>query len=421
MSFDRRRLSRTVAAALLLLAGVALPAGPAEAAKRGPDLAIDASGTRIPLGVDKKVIYLKVSNLGDETPSDVVVGVDQPPGDPDPLPISLLWHSGGGGTEGVGDCDGDSDGFYCRLSPEVIPGPGETVDVPIDATTYRATEPYEGKFHVSVTIAPDKDANPADNAKWFPLELVDQPSADLSLVARDVKQSVRTDGDGTPTSTGTLHPGETGAVWHTVANQGRKAVSGVRVRLHLPKGVTFTRAPIQCVLANAGRSAVCTYEKLTLVPADEDTDPNDTIYSAVKLYNLVTTAASATAPATLRGGTVQVEGLAERSTNDRSKPARTELPANAVAVRVADADHSDNQDGFAVVLAAKSGGDDGGDDDGDDDGGGGGDGGLPVTGPQAGLIGGVGVAALVAGGVLFLAARRRRMILVTPEDERPAA
>ncbi|MFC8850313.1 MULTISPECIES: hypothetical protein [unclassified Micromonospora] len=407
MSFGRRRLSRTVAAALLLLTGVAVPAGPAEAAKRGPDLAVDASGTRIPLGVERKVAYLKISNLGDETPSDVVVNVHQPPEGPGPMPVALLWHSGG-----VGECDGDFGGFYCRLLPELIPGPGETVDVPIDATVYGAAEPYEGRFEATVTIGPDKDANPADNTKWFPLELVDQPGADLSLVAGDVKQAVRVGADGMPKPTGTLHPGETGAVWHTVANQGRKAVSGVRVTLHLPKGVTFTRQPTQCVLADAGRSAVCTYESLTLVPGAEDTDPNDTVYSAVKLYNLVTTAASATAPATLPGGTVQVEGLTERSVKDRSKPARAELPANAVAVRVADADHSDNQDGFAVVLAAKSGGDDGGV--------GGGDGGLPVTGPQAGLMGGIGVAALAAGGVLFLAARRRRMILVTPEDERPA-
>ncbi|MFI2711253.1 hypothetical protein ACH495_14115 [Micromonospora sp. NPDC018662] len=378
---------------------------------------VDASGTRIPLGVEKKTLYLKISNRGDETPREVVVRVRQPAEGPDPLPVALIWHSGG-----VGECDGDFGGFYCQLLPELIPGPGETVDVPIDATVYGAAEPYEGRFEASVTIGPDKDANPADNTRWFPLVLVDQPSADLSVVARDVKQSVRIGADGTPEPTGALHPGELGAVWHAVANQGRKAVSGVRITLRLPKGVTFTRQPTQCVLGDGGRSAVCTYPDLTLVPAAEDTDPDDATYSAVELYNLVTTAASATTPATLREGTVQVEGLAERSTTDRAKPARTELPANAVAVRAADVDHSDNQDGFAVLLAAKSGGGDGDGDGGGGDGGvGGGDGGLPVTGPQAGLIGGIGVAALAAGGLLFLAARRRRMILVTPEDERPAA
>ncbi|QLQ36544.1 hypothetical protein [Micromonospora robiginosa] len=423
MSFGRRRLSRTVAAALVVLAGVAVPAVPAAAAKRGPDLAVDASGTTIPLGVERKVVYLKISNRGDETPRDVVVRVRQPAEGPDPLPVALIWHAGGG----VGECDGDFGGFYCQLLPELIPGPGETTDVPIDAAVFGAAGPYQGSFEVSVTLGSDKDANPADNTRSFPLVLVDQRSADLSVVARDVKQSVRVGADGRPEPTGTLNPGETGALRQTVANQGRAAVNGVRVTLRLPKGVTFTKPPTQCVLGDAGRSAVCTYPGLTLVPAVEDTDPDDAVYSAVELYNLVTTPASATAPATVQGGTVRVEGLTERSTKDRATPARTALPANAAAVPVADVDPGDNRDGFAVVLAAKTGGGDGGNGNGNGGNGGagggdgGGDGGLPVTGPQAGLIGGIGIAALAAGAVLFLSSRRRRTILVTPEDEQPLA
>ncbi|MEU0546380.1 hypothetical protein [Micromonospora sp. NPDC005979] len=417
MSFGRRHLSRTSVAALFILAAIVLSALPAEAAKKGPDLAVDASGTRIALGVDKKVVDLKISNRGDATPSDVVFNVRQPQEGSDLPPIALLWHFG----SGVGECDGDFGGFYCRLSPEWIPGPGETVDVPVDAFVY-GTAPHEGRFEVSVTIGPDMDANPADNTRWIPLSLVDEPKADLSSVARDVKESVRIGADGRPTPTGTLNPGETGTVWQTVANQGRKTVNGVRVTLRLPKGVTFTRQPSQCVLADARQSAVCTYPDLTLVPATEDTDPNDGIYSAVDLYNLVTTAASATAPATMRGGTVRVEGLAVQSTTSRSTPANVELPENAVAVRVADADPSDNQDGFAVVLAAKNGGgaEGGGAEgggaggEGGGGGGGGGDGGLPVTGTPLGLIGGIGLAALTAGGAMFLAARRRRTTLVTP-------
>ncbi|MFI5835834.1 hypothetical protein ACIA5A_19400 [Micromonospora sp. NPDC051300] len=421
----RRRLSRTVAAALVLVAGVAVPAVPAAAAKRGPDLTVDASGTTIPLGVERKVVQLKVSNRGDATPREVVVRVRQPAEGPDPLPVALIWHAGGG----VGECDGDFGGFYCQLVPELIPGPGETADVPIDAAVFGAAGPYQGTFEVSVTLGSDKDANPADNTRSFPLTLVDNRGADLSVVARDVKQSVRVGAGGRPEPTGTLNPGETGAVWHTVANQGRTAVSGVRVTLRLPRGVAFTSPPSQCVLGDAGRSAVCSYPDLTLVPAVEDTDPNDTVYSAVELFNLVTTPASATAPATVGGGTVRVEGLAERPTNERSTPVRTRLPANAVAAPAPDVDPGDNRDGFAVVLAAKAGGGDGdsgdgghGGDSGTGNGGaGGGDGGLPVTGPQAGLIGGIGVTALAAGAVLFLAARRRRMVLVTPEDERPTA
>lgn len=44
-------------------------------------------------------------------------------------------------------------------------------------------------------------------------------------------------------------------------------------------------------------------------------------------------------------------------------------------------------------------------------------GGLPVTGARAGLIGGVGLAVVVLGGLLFAVARRRRVVLVVPQDE----
>jgi LPXTG-motif cell wall-anchored protein len=85
-----------------------------------------------------------------------------------------------------------------------------------------------------------------------------------------------------------------------------------------------------------------------------------------------------------------------------------ELPENARAVSPDDIDASDNTDGYAVIVAAEGGT-------------GGGDGGLPVTGPQAGLIGGIGAAVLLAGGAMFLVARRRRVVLVTPGDEKPTA
>ena len=61
----------------------------------------------------------------------------------------------------------------------------------------------------------------------------------------------------------------------------------------------------------------------------------------------------------------------------------------------------------AITITALGGGD------------GGSGGGLPVTGVQAGLIGGVGLAVVAAGGVMFLVARRRRVVLVNPGDEKP--
>ena len=72
-----------------------------------------------------------------------------------------------------------------------------------------------------------------------------------------------------------------------------------------------------------------------------------------------------------------------------------------------DIDPSDNVDGFAVLVAGPTGGSGGGTGD---------DPGLPVTGPVAGTIGGIGGAVLVAGAIMFVMSRRRRVVLVTPDD-----
>ncbi|MFG3700657.1 hypothetical protein ACGF5C_22465 [Micromonospora sp. NPDC047620] len=412
MAFGHRWLVRTAAAALLLLAGMATPAGPASAADTGAKFTFDLAGTTIPLGVERKRVHLRLTNLTDKTPSEVIFYVRSL--ELDSSKASLIWPEGGGS----GECDGDPSGWYCRIEsslfPELLPAPGGTVDLPIDIRIYEKQKPYDGRFHVEAGMAWGEERTPLAS-KWITLKLVDDPEADLSVVAPDVKQSVRVGAGGRLASTGPLNPGETGAVRYRVVNQGRKAVSGVKATLHLPKGVTFTRPPKECAVGDGGRSAVCTYDTLALVPASQDTDPNDSIYSAVELHNLATASTSIKAPVTLKGGTVRVEGLTER-TDTRSGPEHAELPANAVAVRAADVDDSDNEDGFAVVVAA--GGSGGG---GDDDGGSGGGGGdLPITGPQSGLIAGAGLAMVAGGGIMVLLARRRRAVPMVRGDETPA-
>ncbi|MFI6265342.1 hypothetical protein [Micromonospora sp. NPDC051006] len=377
-----------------------MPAASASAAPAGPDLTVDLAGGTIPLGVTKKTLHLKLSNRGDATPTRVVVRVDASDLDRFDFRISL-WPTGG-----LAECDGDFSGWYCDLLPDQLPGPGETVELPVIATI-QTDEPLAGRIKATVEVKP-VDTNPADNTKWFPIEVVDHPEADLSVVAPDVTQSVRVAANGSLESTGTLNPGETGAVRYTIANQGRKPVDGVKVELRAPAGATFTRPPGECVLGDAGRAAVCTYDRLALVPVDQDTDPNDQLHSAVELYHLVTVSADTKAPVTLRNGTIRVEGL-NHPQSDRSGPARSDLPTNAVAVRAVDVDDSDNQDGFAVVVAANSSGGGSGGDPGDGGGAGGG-GSLPITGSQVGLTAGTGLAMLVGGGVLLLLTRRRRAI-----------
>ncbi|WP_204035335.1 hypothetical protein [Micromonospora qiuiae] len=357
------------------------------------------TGTTVSLGVKKKRIYLAITNLTDETPEALQFHV---------RPTELAWEKATvewPEEGGIGECDGEPDHFYCHIAsnwfPELMPAPGGTVKIPLDIYVREKHEPYEGRFTVQVDMAwkGDKPGKWLEERKQFTLNVVDESEADLSVVAPDVKQSVRIGADGRLEATGPLNPGETGAVRYRIVNQGRKAVSGVKVTLRLPEGVNFTQPPKECAIDNAGGSAVCAYDTLALVPVDQDTNPKDGIHSGVELHNLVTVPATTKAPITLQGGVVQVEGLTEE-VGTASKLVRTKLPANAVAVPAADVDASDNQDGFAIVVAApRTGGDDGG-----------GGGGLPVTGPQSGLVAGAGLVLLAGGGILLLLARRRNRL-----------
>ncbi|WP_091655859.1 COG1361 family protein [Micromonospora auratinigra] len=389
---------------LVLLGAAGVPTASASAAPKGPDLTVDLVGGTIPLGVTSKTLTLRITNEGDAKPTDarVYVQVLAPVDDAQKV---TLWPTGA-----LGDCDGDVVGWYCEVRPEHLPGPGETAELPVSAGI-QARQPMNLEIKASVEVKPN-DVDPADNTRSFTVRVVDRPAADLSVVAPDVTKAVRVGTGGGLEPTGPLPPGGTGAVRYTIANQGLAPVDGVRVELHLPAGVTFTAPPGECVLGDAGRSAVCTYDRLALIPVKQDTDPDDALHSAVALQHLVTVSADTRAPVTLRGGTVRVEGLrAERP--ESAAPARAALPTNAVAVPAADVDTSDNQDGFAVVVAAKSSGGgtgNGGDHPGGGTGGSGGSGGggLPVTGPAAAPVAGIGLALLVGGGVLLLGTRRRR-------------
>ncbi|PZF86903.1 hypothetical protein C1I93_27205 [Micromonospora endophytica] len=365
-----------------------------------PKFTFDLPGTTVSLGDKKKRVHLRLTNLTDETPRGLQFHVYSENGLDWMNKASLNWPAGGGS----GECDGDTPGWYCFASadqfPELMPAPGGTVDLPIDIRVYEDEEPYEGTFDIEVSMDWEGNGSWVKAKKSFTLALVDDSEADLAVVAPDVTQAVRVDADGKLEPAGKLNPGETGALLYQVANQGSKAVSGIKVTLGLPKGVTFIEPPQECAIDDGGRSAVCTFDTLALVPTSQDTDPKDNVYSAVEVHHLVTVSENTEAPVTLDGGTVQVEGLTEQ-VDRRAATTTTKLPANAVAVPAADVDASDNQDGFAVVVAARS---DGGDDDGGDGGSGGG---LPVTGAPTMLIGVAGLVLVAGGGAMMLLARRR--------------
>jgi hypothetical protein len=137
----------------------------------------------------------------------------------------------------------------------------------------------------------------------------------------------------------------------------------------------------------------------------------------------VRVAADVRAPASLVGGSVVVTPLVrtaattERATADASR-GTSFLRKLAGTEPQEDVDAADNRDEFAVIVSAvrkptpgapgTGGPGNGGNGSGGGSGGGAGsnDGGLPVTGAPVALLGGVGVAAFVLGGLMLLSARR---------------
>ncbi|RZU72785.1 hypothetical protein EV384_1165 [Micromonospora kangleipakensis] len=406
MNFRNRPLVRLGAAALLASGAFTALGAPAQAAGTETDLSLDVVGTRVADGAVGKLAFAKVTNKGENTPSELAVRIDVSKVDfskvvvfPDP------------------DCKPDSEGenpgaFTCYANEAGLPGPGETIDLPV--VVFKMAESLDTAYSapVTFTIISKDDTSKDNNTKSATVEFTKESGADLAVLADDVKNAV-TIKNGKIQLAGDLHAGDTAQLIYTAWNQGDLATAGLKISVKLPKGVTFTETEDDCEYDADKTSLVCAYADAPFVPQDQDEKDGDDIVSGGRFYHLLTVGKDVKAGA-LTGGTVSVEpimpakGVTAQSTEIKN------LPENMTPVNAADIDASDNTDGYAVVVAAE-GGAGGGNGDGNDDGG------LPVTGAKAGLIGGVGVAVLAAGGAMFLVARRRRVVLVTPGDEKPTA
>ncbi|SCE65497.1 hypothetical protein GA0074695_0063 [Micromonospora viridifaciens] len=400
-------------AALLVSAGLVLPAAPAHAEDPVVDIAVDVVGTRLAEGTTNKLAVVKVSNHGTFTPDLIALHYVARNFDYRKVQIDPL-------LEDLCEVDGDTkfDTWDCGLRGEQIPGPGETVELPllVFKTTDKLTEPYRTTLGVSVTPWNNHktltDANPADNYDEYEVVLTTEHGADLTVVAPDIKREIAIEdarkGDlaGAP-----LNPGDKTVAVAYLENQGDRVVSQITVRMTVPKGVTFgSLRTEECGFSDDKRTFHC--------PVDVHLVPHD----PVAIILPVTVSAGVKAPATLPGGTVSISadtaGNAPAEGERSSLPEFLGVPLNRLTT-LSDIDERDNSDDFAVFVTPAAGGDgDGGNGGG---GNGGGDGGLPVTGPQVGLLAGAGTVVLAAGAVLFLAARRRRVVLVAPGDEKPAA
>ncbi len=390
----RTRRAASLATAALLASGVFTALGaPAHAAGTETDLALTAAGTRLTTGVEGKVAWAKIANQGEGTPSKVLVKVDVSKVDESKLFVVPI-------TDGDCDVTGDSkpELFVCALDEDEIPGPDETTEVPIVLLNLAkgVTEPYSAPVTISIE-SPD-DTDDSNNSIDVNVELTPESGVDLGVLVPDVKTRIDLD---TFKDEGPLRPGDTAVVYSEVINQGDRTAKGLKLTYQLPKGVAFL--PIEgCDLSADERTLVC----------EDKTFPFESNMILILPLPVVVDE-GLEAPATLKGGSLEATAFGVLPADARVSQQSATKPAFAKAeVREAeesdfvDLDPSDNKDDFAVVVAAHSGG---------------GGGGLPVTGVQASLIGGVGAAVVLAGVAMFLVARRRRVVLVAPGDEKTNA
>ncbi|GGM32567.1 hypothetical protein GCM10011608_16400 [Micromonospora sonchi] len=391
MIFRNRRAVSMAAAALLASGAFTALGAPAHAAGTETDLAVTTAGTRITSGVEGKLAWIKIANQGKGTPSQVDVLVDLSKVDASRLEIEPFTLGACGINGGP-----PPESFLCSLSDEEIPGPGETVEVPliIGNLAKGATEPYSAP--VTISIESEGDTDESNNSIEVDIELTPESGVDLGVFVPDVK--TRFDFD--TGEEGPLRSGDTALLFSATFNWGDVTARGVKLTFQLPKGATFAFPVELCAYSADKRTAVCDEKDLVL-------EPNMALF-----YDLpVVVDEGVDAPTALKGGSLKAEALGvlpagARISAQAKKPASDRAEVRSIDdTEYADVDPSDNVDDFAVIVSAPS------------DGGGGG-GGLPVTGVQAGLIGAVGVGVVLAGVAMFLVARRRRVVVVAPTDEK---
>lgn len=404
MVFRKSALARLGATALLVAGALTAVGAPARAAGDHADLELSVAGLKLAAGAQTKIGFAKVTNRGPGVPSAMSISADLSAVDVEHQGVAVPFSD---------ECELDDAAvtITCTIPSEAIPGVGQTLDVPVFVVKApTATTPYRAP--VTFTVTTPGEIDPSDNTRTVELVLSDEQGVDLGVHVPDVAEKlVAFEEPG-----GALRPGDTTAVVGLLFNWGDATAVGLKVTVQLPEQVTFAEPEPDCAYSADNRKADCHYGTVVLRPTGSELESDDEIVPV--FWWPVVVGAGVRAPVTLAEGSVTVEAvkqLGSDQTSPRISPQT--LPKNVKmvtpdSVDAHEVDASDNTDDFAVVVAA--GGPGGGDQDGD----GGAGGGLPVTGAQAGLVGGIGFAVLLAGGVLVLLARRRRVVLVAPADEK---
>ncbi|QLQ38898.1 cell wall anchor protein [Micromonospora robiginosa] len=409
----RSTLARAGVVALLSTAGLGAVGGPAYAAGDA-DLQLIPLSYQLAKGVDEakaKPFKFQVNNAtGTVDAKDVRVTVE-----------TKGLKSGKVGVLVPDGCKVSGTAFSCLLG-DLAAGTTEDFGIPLFSTGGRGAA---GTLTVSISAANgDGILDTVDHDVT-----VTAPGYDLTTWVQDVHADVQVDGDETgEVNLRPVRPGETAPLDWAVFNDGSKKATGVAYGITLPAGVTFAELPEGCEAQELGGTAqaYCVDRGVVLKPGQYYAAPVRVKVGADVTEKL------------LRPGFVWAEGLERAAGEPEEAPRVASSAQRRTFSEVDDGDNTAQFDVFvdpsaeptpnptptptatptaeptpsgsatAVPTPTAGGG----------SGGGSGDGGLPVTGMQVGLIGGIGAVVLAAGAALLMLSRRRKVVLVAPSDER---
>ncbi|WLS46677.1 LPXTG cell wall anchor domain-containing protein [Micromonospora profundi] len=416
--FHRSTLARAGVVALLAAGGLATVAAPAQAAA-GADLALQPLSYQLAKGVKEakaKPFKFQVDNTRSTVDAkDVRVTVE----------TKGLKNRKVGYLVPIG-CDVTGTKFTCLLG-DLAAGTTEDFGIPLFSTGGRGNG---GTLVVTISSA-TTDPNLDDNTVEHDIT-VTEPGYDLTAWVQDVYANVTVDGDEVGESDlQAVKLGETAPLDWAIYNDGSRKATGVAYGITLPAGVTFAELPEGCIEQPLGgfANAYCEDTGVVLKPGQ--------FYTAGVRVEV----GSGVTESVLRPGFLWAAGLDASAGSPEEQP---KVATGAQRKAFAEVDEVDNSAQFdvfvdltvqptptptatpsptatptpggttspgtttspGVTTSPGTGG------------GGSGGGGLPVTGVQVGLIGGIGGMILLVGGALLVLSRRRKVVLVAPGDEK---
>ncbi|TNH28195.1 LPXTG cell wall anchor domain-containing protein [Micromonospora orduensis] len=407
-AFHRSALARAGVVALLAAGGLATVAAPAHAAETA-EISLIPISTTLAKGVDAaraKPFKFTVTNSGSADAKDVVVRVD-----------TRELKRKRVGLVPPADCVLSTPGIYSCPLGDLPAGTSEDFGIPLLSTGGRGNG---GVLGVEVsTVTPQN--NVEDDTVEVPITVA-KPGYDLTAWVQDVQANVVV--NGAVIDEPNLKPVPRGATvpldW-AVYNDGSRKATGVFFGLTLPVGVTFAKKPQGCL-----EQVYLGKQQLFCEDAGAVVKPGQ-YYTAdvqVKVGDGVT-------EPVLHEGDLFAYGLDAAEGQPEEEP---KVATSAQRKTFTEVDVLDNHTTFEAFVDLRAqptptptptatptpGGTTtpGATTSPTTGGGGAGGGGLPVTGVQAGLIGGIGGLILLVGGALLVLSRRRKVVLVTPGDEK---